>query len=110
MPLPQAPQIERSSHRPRPAELGPNPLSVRRAAPWPAIAGTPCPRPSESPVGGMSKRSHRVRFASHGAVRLPDPTQNDIWAERFIGTLVREWAYARAYRSNAERLASLPRW
>jgi transposase InsO family protein len=29
-------------------------------------------------------------------------------AERFIGTLVREWAYARPYCSNAERLAALP--
>ena len=29
-------------------------------------------------------------------------------AERFIGTLIREWAYARPYRSNAERLATLP--
>ena len=31
-------------------------------------------------------------------------------AERFIGTLLREWAYARPYRSNAERLADLPTW
>jgi transposase InsO family protein len=29
-------------------------------------------------------------------------------AERFIGTLLTEWAYARPYRSNAERLAALP--
>jgi transposase InsO family protein len=29
-------------------------------------------------------------------------------AERFIGTLVREWAYARPYRSNTERLDALP--
>jgi transposase InsO family protein len=29
-------------------------------------------------------------------------------AERFIGTLIREWAYARAYRSNNERLEALP--
>jgi transposase InsO family protein len=29
-------------------------------------------------------------------------------AERFIGTLVREWAYARPYATNAARLASLP--
>jgi transposase InsO family protein len=29
-------------------------------------------------------------------------------AERFIGTLIREWAYARAYRSNDERLEALP--
>ena len=39
-------------------------------------------------------------FAEHGAVRLPDPTQNDLWAERFIGTLQREWAYRRLFRSN----------
>jgi transposase InsO family protein len=29
-------------------------------------------------------------------------------AERFIGTLVREWAYARTYATNAARLAALP--
>ena len=29
-------------------------------------------------------------------------------AERFIGTLVREWAYGRPYTSNAARLAELP--
>jgi transposase InsO family protein len=31
-------------------------------------------------------------------------------AERFIRTLLTEWAYARPYRSNAERLRALPRW
>ena len=31
-------------------------------------------------------------------------------AERFIQTLLNEWAYARPYRSNAERLHQLPRW
>lgn len=31
-------------------------------------------------------------------------------AERFIRTLLAEWAYARPYRSNAERLRALPRW
>ena len=31
-------------------------------------------------------------------------------AERFIQTLQNEWAYARPYRSNAERLRELPRW
>jgi transposase InsO family protein len=29
-------------------------------------------------------------------------------AERFIGTLVREWAYARTYTTNAARIAALP--
>lgn len=31
-------------------------------------------------------------------------------AERFIGTVVAEWAYGRSYAANAERLADLPRW
>ena len=31
-------------------------------------------------------------------------------AERFIQILQNEWAYARPYRSNAERLHQLPRW
>ena len=31
-------------------------------------------------------------------------------AERFIQILQGEWAYARRYRSNEERLAALPRW
>ena len=31
-------------------------------------------------------------------------------AERFIRTLLDEWAYLRLYRSNAERLAALPRY
>ena len=80
-------RTRRSSDRaiaPRPTEPGPKPSLVRRAAPWPAIAGTPCPRPSDLSVGGKSKRSHRVRFAGHGAVRLVDPIQNNIWVERVI--------------------------
>lgn len=40
----------------------------------------------------------------------PRRPQTNGKAERFIGTLQREWAYARLYRSNDERLASLPRW
>jgi transposase InsO family protein len=31
-------------------------------------------------------------------------------AERFIRTLLAEWAYARPYHSNTERLAALPNW
>lgn len=31
-------------------------------------------------------------------------------AERFIQTLLNEWAYVRPYRSNDERLRALPRW
>lgn len=52
-------------------------------------------------------------FAEHGIRHLrtrPRRPQTNGKAERFIGTLQREWAYAQLYRSNAERLESLPRW
>jgi transposase InsO family protein len=31
-------------------------------------------------------------------------------AERFIRTLLADWAYVRLFRNNAERLRALPRW
>jgi transposase InsO family protein len=40
----------------------------------------------------------------------PHRPQTNGKAERFIGTLQREWAYARLFTSNQERLDSLPRW
>lgn len=52
-------------------------------------------------------------FAAHGIrhIRIrPRRPQTNGKAERFIGTLQREWAYRRLFRSNAERLATLPRW
>jgi transposase InsO family protein len=52
-------------------------------------------------------------FAARGIrhVRIrPRRPQTNGKAERFIGTLQREWAYQRLFRSNDERLASLPRW
>jgi transposase InsO family protein len=56
------------------------------------------------------------RSAAYGAVlgqrhhsrTRPYRPQTNGKAERFIGTLLREWAYARPYRSNAERLVALP--
>jgi transposase InsO family protein len=61
--------------------------------------------------------THSPRFAALLAERTirhlrtrPRRPQTNGKAERFIGTLQREWAYARLYRSNDERLASLPRW
>jgi transposase InsO family protein len=52
-------------------------------------------------------------FAENGIrhVRIrPRRPQTNGKAERFIGTLQREWAYHRLFRSNDERLASLPGW
>lgn len=40
----------------------------------------------------------------------PRRPQTNGKAERFIGTIQREWAYARLFRSNDARLASLPGW
>ena len=61
--------------------------------------------------------THSPRFAALLAERAirhlrtrPRRPQTNGKAERFIGTLQREWAYARLYRSNAERLSSLPHW
>ena len=52
--------------------------------------------------------------AAAGGVRLshtrPYHPQTNGKAERFIQILQDEWAYARPYRSNAERLRQLPRW
>ena len=46
-----------------------------------------------------------------GHVRIrPRRPQTNGKAERFIGTLQREWAYSRLFRSNEERLGSLPGW
>ncbi len=60
---------------------------------------------------GFAYRSGAYRSAlggrRHSRTRPYRPQTNGK-AERFIGTLVREWAYARPYHSNAERLAALP--
>lgn len=59
--------------------------------------------------------AQRFRAAASAAdVRLshtrPYRPQTNGKAERFIRILQDEWAYARPYRSNAERLRELPRW
>jgi len=48
-------------------------------------------------------------FAECG-VRIERVLTDNGKAERFIKTLLAEWAYAQLCRSNAERLAALPRW
>ena len=40
----------------------------------------------------------------------PRRPQTNGKAERFIGTIQREWAYARLFRSNEDRLATLSNW
>jgi putative transposase len=65
------------------------------------------PRPCDRQVDGISKRNHRVWFAGHGAVRL---SQNDIWVERWIRTVLSESLYVEAFASSAERELALARF
>ena len=64
---------------------------------------------------GASYRSHAYRdvLAGHDIRHKrtrPFHPQTNGKAERFIQTLLNEWAYARPYRSNARRLRALPRF
>ncbi len=64
---------------------------------------------------GASYRSHAYRDVlaradiSHKRTRPYRPQTNGK-AERFIQTLLNEWAYARPYRSNGQRRQALPRF
>jgi transposase InsO family protein len=58
------------------------------------------PRYAEA-LGSIGARHKRTR---------PYRPQTNGKAERFIKTLLAEWAYGRLYRSNEDRLAALPAW
>jgi transposase InsO family protein len=54
-------------------------------------------------------REYRAALGDRRQTRTrPYRPQTNGKAERFIGTLVREWAYARTYTTNTARLAALP--
>ncbi len=61
----------------------------------------------------VKSRTLAALFADLGIRHVrtrPRRPQTNGKAERFIGTIQREWAYARLFRSNDERLATLPGW
>ncbi|MGH9810435.1 MAG: IS481 family transposase [Terriglobia bacterium] len=64
---------------------------------------------------GTGYRSHRFRGMCQG-LRLrhhrtrPYTPRTNGKAERFIQSMLREWAYVRTYRSSATRANNLPRW
>ena len=64
---------------------------------------------------GTGYRSHQFRDACkaidlrHQRTRPYTPRTNGK-AERFIQSMLREWAYGRLYRSSPERAKDLPRW
>src|SRR5436309_13940048 len=61
----------------------------------------------------IASRAFRETIASlqvrHKVIRPYRPQTNGK-AERFIQTLLAEWAYAKLYRSNQERRRALPKW
>ena len=64
---------------------------------------------------GSAYKSHAFREALAGAGvahkrTRPYRPQTNGKAERFIQTSLREWAYAAAYQSSAERAGVMPRW
>jgi transposase InsO family protein len=60
----------------------------------------------------VSRAFHQVLFQLGIQHRMTRPyrPQTNGKAERFIQTLLDEWAYLRLYRNNPERLRALPRW
>lgn len=62
---------------------------------------------------GYRSNAYRDTLAAHDIRHKrtrPYRPQTNGKAERFIQTLINEWAYARPYRSNARRLRALPRF
>jgi transposase InsO family protein len=64
--------------------------------------------------GGNYRSRRFLAIAARRAVRLkrsrPYRPQTNGKAERFIQTLIREWAYARSYATSAQRRRALPSW
>ena len=86
---------------------------LRRACAWFARQGIRIKRVLTD--NGVGYRAHLFRdaCASLAARHLrtkPRTPQTNGKAERFIQTLLREWAYYRIYRSSRERALALPRW
>src|SRR4026208_1620552 len=61
-------------------------------------------------AGATSVRGPIPRAPPARPRALPYPPRTNGRAERFIQTLLREWAYRRAYPSSRQRTEALPAW
>ncbi len=87
--------------------------ALEQALAWFAARGIHVERVLTDNGSPYISRSYAATVERHGIRHKrtrPYRPQTNGKAERFIKTLLAEWAYARAYRSNSDRLAALPRW
>jgi transposase InsO family protein len=86
---------------------------LQRAVAWFAARGVRCRRVLSDNGGGYISRLFRAACAqlglTHRRTRPYTPRTNGK-AERFIQTLLREWAYAQAYPTSQERRSALRGW
>jgi transposase InsO family protein len=83
------------------------------AAVWFAGHGIRIERVLTDNAWAYTSPTYARAIESIGAVHRrtrPHRPQTNGKAERFIKTLLAEWAYGRLYRTNAERLEALPAW
>jgi transposase InsO family protein len=86
---------------------------LARAIAWFARLGVPIRRVMSDNGGGYRSRAFRrtcQAFAVRHLRTRPYTPRTNGKAERFIQTLLREWAYARAYRTSLQRTAALLGW
>ena len=97
-----------------PDERGPTGAAVLgRAIAHLRVRGVVVRRVLTGNAWAYGSRAFRAVAGAHGVtlkLTRPHRPQTNGKAERFIQTLQNEWAYARPYRSNIERLRELPRW
>ena len=86
---------------------------LRRATTWFAKRGIIVQRVLSDNGSGYRSRAMAIacrRLHVHQRFTRPYTPRTNGKAERFIQTLLREWAYAIAYPSSAHRTAALARW
>jgi transposase InsO family protein len=86
---------------------------LRRAVEWFRSHGVPVQRVMTDNGSAYVSAAHALACRELGLRHLrtrPYRPRTNGKAERFIQTLLREWAYGRVYGSSAERSSALPAW
>jgi transposase InsO family protein len=86
---------------------------MTRALGWFARHGVVAERVMSDNGSAYKSHTFRALLAAAGLRHIrtrPYTPRTNGKAERFIQTSLREWAYAAAYRSSAERTAAMPAW